>query len=329
MTMRQFLGRIRRRHLLRAGTVVILVAVLAGWWAVRTPAPVGYFTSADAQDRFLRAYERAVDDLPVPDRTLDVRTGYGVVRLYHFAGANPDAAPLLLLPGAMSASPVWADNLPSLLRLRSVYAVDLLGEPGMSVQQRPISTPRDHAQWLHDMLLALPEPQVHLVGLSIGGWTAMNLVVHRPDKLASVVLIEPVLVYANLSLGAIVRSIPASVRLLPKSFRDDFASWTANDAPVEEVPVAAMIEAGMQTYVNKKSGPTRLTEKQLAGVRIPTLAILAGESRMHDTDKAAEVARRAPIGAAVIVYPDASHAINGEYPDRITADIGAFLAGKA
>jgi pimeloyl-ACP methyl ester carboxylesterase len=89
-----------------------------------------------------------------------------------------------------------------------------------------------------------------------------------------------------------------------------------------------MIEAGMQTYVIKKSGPTRLTEKQLAGVRIPTLAILAGESRMHDTGKAAEVARRAPSGATVIVYPEASHAINGEYPDRIAADVGTFLTGK-
>lgn len=326
--MRKIWSRLRRRHLLVGAVALIVLIGLGAWWTLRAPSPVGYFTSAAAQDRFLAAYDRAMDDLPDPDRTLDVRTGYGVVRIYHFAGANPDASPLLLLPGTMSASPVWADNLPSLLRLRSVYAVDLLGEPGMSVQQRPIGSPRDHAQWLHDMLLALPEPQVHLVGLSIGGWTAMNLVVHRPEKLASVTLIEPVRVYADLSSGAIVRSISASVRWLPKSFRDDFASWTANDAPVEDVPVARMIEAGMQTYVIKKSAPTRLTEKQLGGVRIPTLALLAGASRMHDTGKAAAVAGRVPAGATVIVYPDASHAINGEYPERIAADVGAFLSGK-
>lgn len=323
--MRNPLNRIRRRHLI---LTAVLVVALAGWWAVRTPSPVGYFTSAAAQDRFLRAYDRAMDDLPPPDRTLDIRTGYGVVRVYHFAGSSPGSAPLLLLPGTMSASPVWADNLPSLLRLRSVYTVDLLGEPGLSVQQRPIGTPRDHAQWLHETLLSLPEPQVHLVGLSIGGWTAMNLAMHRPEKLASVTLIEPVRVYAELSFGAVVRSVGASVRWLPKSFRDDFASWTANDAPVEDVPVARMIEAGMQTYVIRKSGPTRIPEKRLAGVRIPTLALLAGESRMHDTGSAATVARRAPAGATVLVYPDASHAINGEYSDRIATDVGAFLAGR-
>jgi hypothetical protein len=40
------------------------------------------------------------------------------------------------------------------------------------------------------------------------------------------------------------------------------------------------------------------------------------------------VARRAPAGATVIVHADASHAINGEYPDRFAADVGAFLAGR-
>jgi pimeloyl-ACP methyl ester carboxylesterase len=219
-----------RRPLVRAGVVMTVIAASVAY-AVRDPAPVGYFTSTRAQDRFLAAYREAMADLPKPDRTLDIRTGYGVVRLYHFrGGADPAAEPLLLLPGRASASPVWADNLPSLLRLRSVYTVDLLGEPGMSIQQRPIDDVTDHAQWLHEVLLALPERRVHLLGLSFGGWTAMNLVLHRPAKVAGVVLLDPVLVFAGLSAGVILRSIPVALRRAPRSWRDSFASWTANDA---------------------------------------------------------------------------------------------------
>ncbi|MDQ7905519.1 alpha/beta hydrolase [Phytohabitans sp. ZYX-F-186] len=182
-------------------------------------------------------------------------------------------------------------------------------------------------QWLHEVLAALPEPRLHLFGLSIGGWTAMNLAVHRPEKLAGVIVLDPVMVFADLSPEAIVRSIPASVRWFPKSWRDGFASWTANGAPVEDVPVARMIEAGMQAYVIKLSAPTRLTEQQLSQVRTPTLALLAGKSRMHDTAHAAAVARKALRAGTVKIYPDASHAINGEYPDQIGADVAAFLAG--
>ncbi|SCL35720.1 Pimeloyl-ACP methyl ester carboxylesterase [Micromonospora nigra] len=315
----------RRRWIIGGAALLAALAVAAGF-ALHRPSPVGYFVSAQAQDRFLLAYRRAMAELPEPDRSLDIRTSYGVVRVYHFAGASPGSAPLLLLPGRAAPSPVWADNLPSLLRLRDVYTVDLLGEPGMSVQQRPIESAQDQARWLHEVVRALPVERLHLVGLSIGGWTAMNLAARRPEKIASVILLEPVLVFTDLAWQAVVRSIPASLPWLPRSWRDDFASWTANDAPVEDVPVADMIEAGMQAYVLKLPTPDRLGDEQLAGVRMPVLTLLAGKSRMHDSVAGADRARRVLPDGTVKVYPDASHAINGEHPEEIAADIATHLA---
>jgi pimeloyl-ACP methyl ester carboxylesterase len=248
------------------------------------------------------------------------------VRVYRFTGPHPDRDPLLLLPGRASASPVWADNLPSLLRQRDVYTLDLLGEPGLSIQDRPISSDADQARWLHEVLNALPEPRLHLVGVSIGGWTAMNLVVHDPAKVAGVALLDPVFVFGGMSGEAIVRSIPASVRWFPKAWRDDFASWTAGGAPVEDVPVAQLIEAGMQSYALNLPVPGRMAEDRLAAVELPVLVIMAGRSPMHDPAAAAELARRTLRHATVEIYADASHAINGEYPEQIAADLARFLA---
>jgi hypothetical protein len=222
----------RRRRWGIAVAAFAVVAMTGAAFALGDRAPVGYYRSAQALDQFRNAYEQAMHEMPEPDRTVDVRTSYGVVRLYHFTGADPDAAPLLLLPGRTSATPVWADNMPTLLRVRSAYTIDLLGEPGMSIQQRAISSPNDHAQWLHEVLVALPEPRLHLFGLSIGGWTATNLAVHRPEKIASVMVLDPVMVFADLSSEAIIRSISTSVHWFPQSWRDSFSSWTANDAPV-------------------------------------------------------------------------------------------------
>ncbi|WP_257459236.1 alpha/beta fold hydrolase [Archangium lipolyticum] len=314
----------RRRRWLAAGGILAGLGLLMSF-ALRSPSPVGYFISAASQDRFLVAYNRAMADMPQPDRTLDLRTSYGVVRVYHFAGAAPAAVPLLLLPGRASASPVWADNMPALLGVRSLYTIDLLGEPGMSIQSRPITSADDHARWLHEVLLALPESKVHLLGMSIGGWTAINLAVRQPEKIASVTVLDPIMTFNNLSVEAIVRSIPASVRWFPKAWRDSFASWTANGAPVEDVPVAVMIEAGMQSYASKLSGPVRITEEQLTALDIPVLAIIAGASGMHDSAEGAETARRLLEPGEVKVYSEASHAINGEYPNEIAADISGFL----
>ena len=83
--------------------------------ALRPSSPVGHWDSAAGQDRYQAAYARAFAELPAPAETLDVRTDYGVVRIYRFAGSGASPIPLVLLPGRASGTPVWADNLPSLL----------------------------------------------------------------------------------------------------------------------------------------------------------------------------------------------------------------------
>jgi pimeloyl-ACP methyl ester carboxylesterase len=95
---------------------------------------------------------------------------------------------------------------------------------------------------------------------------------------------------------------------------------------VEHVPVADMIEAGMKNYTIRQPTPKRITEPQLAGLPMPVLAIIAGRSVMHDPAKARSTAERALRTKTVVFYPDASHAVNGEYPDRIATDLRTFLA---
>jgi pimeloyl-ACP methyl ester carboxylesterase len=129
-----------------------------------------------------------------------------------------------------------------------------------------------------------------------------------------------------MSIEAIVRSIPASVPSLPRSWRDGFNSWTAGGAPVEHEPVAEMIEAGMQTYRLKLPVPSVIDPQRIAAVEPPVLVILAGASPMHDPSAAAAVARRVLKHGTVKVYPGTSHAINGERPAEIAADLAALLA---
>jgi pimeloyl-ACP methyl ester carboxylesterase len=312
-----------RRALARI--VLVVVAMIAVLWCLGDGSPVGHFGSAADKVRFVAAYDRAMAALPVPQQVRDIRTGYGIVRVYRFAGAHDERPPLLLLPGRAAPTPVWADNLPRFLALRSVYTVDLLGEPGLSVQDRPLESDLDQAAWLHEVIAQLPEPAVHVVGLSIGGWTAMNLAIHRPQKIASLTLIEPVFVFTSMSVEAILRSIPASVPWLPRRLRDDFNSWTAGGAPVEHEPVGDMIEAGMAAYRLKLPVPAVPDPAAITALRMPALVILAGRSPMHDTATAAAAARRLMPAGTVRVYEGASHAISGEHPAEIAADLAALL----
>src|SRR5699024_410502 len=181
---------------------------------------------------------------------LDIRTDYGLVRVYRFATTREDGSehdettehdgtaepddtspspvePLVLLPGRSSGTPVWADNLPSLRAISDVYAIDLLGEPGLSIQSRPLDTETDQAAWLDQTLADLPEDRFHLVGLSIGGWSAANLATHTTEHLAAVTLLDAPLVFDDLPLGTVLRTIPAAFPWAPRAWRDSFNSYTA------------------------------------------------------------------------------------------------------
>ena len=52
------------------------------------------------------------------------------------ASAGLGGRPVVLLPGRNASTPMWGSNLPGLLAHRTVFAVDLLGEPGLSVQEQ-------------------------------------------------------------------------------------------------------------------------------------------------------------------------------------------------
>lgn len=318
-------GKSRRRVLLKITSVAVVVAVVALAFVLRTPSPVGHWNSAEGHAQFLVDYGAAMQEMPEAAETMDVRTDYGFVRVYRYEGTGDAANPLVLLPGRSSPTPVWADNMPSFLEIGDVYAMDLLGEPGMSVQEVSIDSDMDNAIWLDQVLEQLPEDRFNVVGMSIGGWTAANLATHIPDHVATLILIDPVYTFSTIPVGTAIRAIPASVPWLPTSWRDSFNSYTAGGAPVEDVPLARMTETAMETYSIKLPQPTLISEEALSELQMPVLAILAGESVMHDVDASLEVAERAFRDGTVKMYPDATHAVGSERATEIATDIQAFL----
>lgn len=134
-----------------------------------------------------------------------------------------------------------------------MYSVDLLGEPGKSIQERPIASAEDEAAWLSEVLEQLPEASFNIVGLSIGGWTAVTLALHHPDKISTLVPLDSFNVFGKIPLKTALLSLPAAVSWFPRSWRDGFNSYTANGAPVEDVPVADLIEAGMRDCCTQQS----------------------------------------------------------------------------
>jgi pimeloyl-ACP methyl ester carboxylesterase len=131
---------------------------------------IGHFRSPEGKRAYEASYAKAMKLLPEPTRTYDIQTGFGAVRAYKFANAkHPDGTPIILFPGRTSGTPMWAKNLKDLTAERTVYALDALGDAGLSVQSQPIKNSADQATWIEETLAGLGLGKVHIVGHSFGG----------------------------------------------------------------------------------------------------------------------------------------------------------------
>ncbi|QIY76119.2 alpha/beta fold hydrolase [Streptomyces sp. RLB1-33] len=149
---------------------------------------------------------------------------------------------------------MWYPNTRALSADRPVYAIDTPGDPGRSVQREPIHQPERAAQWLDETLAGLGLDRVHLVGSSYGGWLALNQAHRRPDRLASVTLLDPgglekvglrffVWIFASLF-----------ATFAPKALRPRLAAWL--EQPVLVVPeLRTMIRTAVRAYRIRRPAP--------------------------------------------------------------------------
>jgi pimeloyl-ACP methyl ester carboxylesterase len=288
---------------------------------------VGY----DGFAHYLRAYQIGMAGLPPFSALVDVPTSFGTVRAYRFDGpAENSSTPVVLLPGRNASTPMWRANLPGVLEGRTAYCVDLLGEAGLSVQEKPITGPDDQAQWLDETLAGLGLDAAHLMGVSIGGWTATNCAVRRQGRVASLVLLDPAMTFARIPLKTALVSGALFAPSVPEALRRRVLRWIAGGADADDsVPEAALISAGASDFVLRTPMPKVFTDGQLRSLDIPVLAFLAGRSVIHDAERAAARARNLLPNGQIEFWAEASHAINGEYPEEIAARSHRFWADVA
>ncbi|MDL4773290.1 MULTISPECIES: alpha/beta fold hydrolase [Thermomonosporaceae] len=284
---------------------------------------IGRFRSAAGRKVFEAAYDDAMRVLPVPE-VHDVPTPYGQVRAYRFGdGTGP---PVVLLHGRGGTSLSWYPNVAPLAERRTVYALDLLGEPGHSEQTAPIHGGADQAAWLDAALKGLGLGTAHLVGWSFGGWTACNQAIRKPGRVASISLIDPIATFAPFPPGVLLRSIPIALpftarRALPRFLRyiDGRGEIPAGD------PVARVIATALEQYRPALPSPRLFTDDQLRSIGVPVLALIAGRSVMHDPVRAARRAEDLLSDAEVELWPEATHSIAGQFAKEVNARILRFV----
>lgn len=316
----------RVRTVLRWGLRIVLGGLaLVGLVSVVAARPaVGQWRSVEGGRIYQDAYARALASMPTPTRTVDVGTDYGTARAYLWGSPETSGqTPVLLLPGRTSGVPMWSLNLPTLAAHHPVIAVDAIGDAGRSVQTVPFIAVDDQALWLDQVVAELAPAGVHLVGHSFGGATAATYARRHPERVRSLVLLEPVFTFARPSARMMGWAVLGSLPWLPGPVRDRaLAEIGGGERADPDDPVAQMITAGADHYAARLPTPQVLTDEQLRSFPMPVYVALADHDSLAGA-AAVERARRLP-DATVRVWPDTTHSLPMQVAEPLAEELHRF-----
>src|SRR4051812_12805458 len=260
--------------------------------------------SPEAEARFRAIEDELWDERPRRPEALDVETPRGTTRAYHWAG---DGDPILFLHGIGGTSLLWAQYADALAG-RDVWSIDIVGDAGRSVQRAAYVEPDDMGDELDHALAALELNRILLVGHSLGGWLSLNLLVRRPARVGSAVLLDPVGIGPIHMVGFMLWGVPVLLgALAPERVRRRMAK-RFRMALLEDERAIRLALSGQFNHPPRIPRLLPFGDDELRSIDRPVSVLFGARTEVFDVDEVVGRAERLIPAATVATVPDAGHA---------------------
>jgi pimeloyl-ACP methyl ester carboxylesterase len=226
--------------------------------------------------------------------------------------------PIVLIPGLLASARMYAGQIPHLWRAGPVTIADHTRDDSMSAIARRI--------------LSVAPPRFALVGLSMGGYIAFEILRQAPERVAKVGLFDTsaradapeqsAMRRAQMTLasqGRLAEVVEQQFpRLVHRARRGDAALREVFDLMAEEVGPAAFIRQQTAIIGRSDSRPT------LGSIRCPTLVLVGEDDELTPPERAAEIAGGI-AGARLVTVPQSGHVSTLERPEEVTRALLQWL----
>jgi 3-oxoadipate enol-lactonase len=264
-----------------------------------------------------------------PYQVLSVSVG-GLRIAYRESG---EGEPVLFLNGTGESSKTWAGMMRALAEYRCV-AMDARDTGESSYVEQPY-TPRDLARDAAGVIEALRLVPCHIVGFSLGGATAQELAIARPELVRSLVLLST---WAK-SDGFFIAQMHNWQAIRHAHWDDEVSfllsleTWLFSPATYANDELRRSIYAMWHDDSSQKpEGWIRQTEADIAHDALGRLSqiaapclVVVGEDDICTPPRFSEELARALPKADLVRIPKAGHCAVFEQPDTVARAIKEFL----
>ena len=277
------------------------------------------FKSAEGERAVRERYLKFLAYWPAPNEHVRVPTREG--ETFVIASGPFDAPPLILLHGSATNSAMWLGDIASWTQHFRVYAVDVIGEPGLSAPSRPPLATDAHALWLDDVMRGLSLTHTSIVGASLGGFLALDYAIRRSDRVDRLAVLCPggvgrqrifflLKVFPLLLMGAWGKR-KAGELILGRRF--------ANASPAVQ-KFMEFIRLMHENYRPRRAKLPIFSNDSLRRLKMPVMAVLGGKDVLFDNANARDRLARNVPHVQIDYLPEAGHLLPGQ-----TANILEFL----
>lgn len=226
--------------------------------------------------------------------------------------------PTLLLPGLAATARLYVPQIPVLWQYGSVILADHRRDDSLAAIARRV--------------LDQAPPRFRLVGLSMGGYIAFELLRQAPERVARLALLDTTARPDTPEQSARRRELIGQARaggfgevadvLYPLLVHPD----RLNDQALRELVRSMAAETGAEAFIRQQTAIIARPDSRpgLAAIGCPTLVLVGEADQLTPPERAREIAAGIRDSRLVVV-PASGHASTLEQPERVNAALVEWL----
>jgi pimeloyl-ACP methyl ester carboxylesterase len=224
---------------------------------------------------------------------------------------SPDSLPIVLIPGLNCSARLYAGQIPALWRFGPVTVAD---------HTRDASIPA-----IASRILAAAPPFFALIGLSMGGYIAFEIMRQAPQRVAKLALLDtgarPETAEQTARRHGPMAMARAGklVEVADESFVFFVHPDRHGDVALREVVRAMAEETGADAFLRRQQAIMARPDSRpgLAAIACPTLMLVGEQDGGTPPELAREIAS-AIAGTRLVIVPDCGHLSTIEQPQAVT-----------
>jgi pimeloyl-ACP methyl ester carboxylesterase len=226
--------------------------------------------------------------------------------------------PTVLIPGLICTPRLYLEQIPALWAFGPVTVADHTRDDSMSAIARRV--------------LSQAPARFALVGLSMGGYVAFEIVRQAPERVAKLALLDTT---ARPDLPEQTEQRQKQIAMAQQGHFADIARLLfprfvavahQGDRTLRRVVRTMAEETGAEAFVRQQTAIMQRVDSRptLAAVACPALVVVGEQDALTPPDRAAEMAAAIP-NARQFLVPDCGHLSTLEQPDAVTQALVDFL----